>query len=176
MTTEKPKRRGHVKKPKTSGDAPVIKEEVKTDVQKLNPKSGWYDPKFCQMLIQHMAKGHSFESFGGVESVWVGRSTLYEWADKYPEFANAREIGKMARLNQQETQLMLMSRGIELKDSNQKVTYHPKHGKPQFIQWLMKCQNPDIYTDKKEIDHKSSDGSMKPTFIFEEVDGESDED
>jgi hypothetical protein len=116
------------------------------------------------------------DSFGGVEGVWVGRKTLYDWANAHPEFAEAREIGQSARLNNQESQLMAMSRGIEIKDSKNKVTFHPKHGKPQFIQWLMKCQNPDIYTEKREIDHKSSDGSMKPTqIIFEEVSIKKDE-
>lgn len=175
MNDEKPKKKksSHVKKPKTS-DKVKIESKESPEVKKT---FGWYDPKYCQMLIRHMSTGKSFESFGGVESVWVGRSTLYDWAEKNPEFAEAREIGKSARLNQQEGRLMAMSMGIEIKNEDgTKTTYHPKHGKPQFIQWLMKCQNPDIYTDKKEIDHKSSDGSMKPTFIFEEVDGNSDED
>lgn len=168
MSNENPKKKSsYVKKPKNSEQV-KIKTEESPEVKK---RYGWYDPKYCEMLIKHMSSGKSFESFGGVEGVWVGRSTLYEWAEKFPEFKQAREVGQSARLNNQESQLMAMSMGVEIKDANGKVKFHPKHGKPQTIQWLMKCQNPDIYTERKEIDHKSSDGSMKPTFIYEEVDG-----
>lgn len=125
-------------------------------------KTTWYQEKYCQMLIDHMAKGHSFESFAGVEGVWVSRKTLYDWANANPDFAIAREIGQAKRMQQQEAQLLLMSRGIELKDSSGNTTYHPKHGKPQIIQWLLARQNPDIYGEKKQIDLKSSDGSMSP--------------
>ena len=51
-----------------------------------------YNSKFCQMLIEHMARGLSFEAFGAL----VGQSatTLYNWVQKYPEFLEAKKVGK----------------------------------------------------------------------------------
>lgn len=50
-----------------------------------------YKKAFCQMLIDHMATGLSFESFGG--TVNVGMSTTKEWARSNKEFQAAKEVG-----------------------------------------------------------------------------------
>lgn len=46
-----------------------------------------YKPEFCQMVIDHMASGLSFESFAGI--VECHKSSLYEWQAKHPEFSDA---------------------------------------------------------------------------------------
>lgn len=43
-----------------------------------------------------MAKGLSFESFGGV--IQVARQTLYDWAKAHPDFHKAKEIGHTASM------------------------------------------------------------------------------
>lgn len=50
-----------------------------------------YDPEFCNLLLEHMKHGNSFESFGSV----IRRSlqTLYTWQDAHPEFLEARKLG-----------------------------------------------------------------------------------
>lgn len=50
-----------------------------------------YKPEYCQMLIAHMNKGLSFESFAGV--IDTTKKTLYSWTEEYQEFLNAKEIG-----------------------------------------------------------------------------------
>lgn len=50
-----------------------------------------YDPKFCDVLIEHMSKGLSYESFAG--AIGVSKQTLYTWESEYPEFLDAKEIG-----------------------------------------------------------------------------------
>lgn len=50
-----------------------------------------YDPKYCEMLIDHMAEGLSFDAFAG--RVEVTRETLYEWARVHSEFSDAKKIG-----------------------------------------------------------------------------------
>jgi hypothetical protein len=50
-----------------------------------------YDSKYCDMVIDHMAKGLSFESFAGV--IEVSRDSLYEWAKQHREFSDAKKIG-----------------------------------------------------------------------------------
>jgi hypothetical protein len=51
-----------------------------------------YDPKYCAMVIEHMEKGFSFESFAGVVS--TTKQTIYEWAEKFPEFGDAKKIAE----------------------------------------------------------------------------------
>lgn len=52
-----------------------------------------YDPDYCEQLVEHMGQGFSFESFAG--KIGVHRSTLYNWADTYDEFQEAKEEGEM---------------------------------------------------------------------------------
>ena len=51
-----------------------------------------YHPDFCQLVIQHMAGGFSFESFAGV--IGVCKKTLYNWRDENPDFLHAGKTGK----------------------------------------------------------------------------------
>lgn len=55
-----------------------------------------YDESYPEMLIKHMEQGLSFESFGGI--VRVSKQTLYSWAEKYPEFLDAKNTGSMLSL------------------------------------------------------------------------------
>ena len=50
-----------------------------------------YKPEYCKMLIDHMAKGFSFETFGA--DILVGRRTLYQWVDEHLDFREAKEVG-----------------------------------------------------------------------------------
>lgn len=50
-----------------------------------------YDEKYCEMLVDHMAEGYSFESFAAV--IDVNRDTLYEWAKVHPVFSDAKKRG-----------------------------------------------------------------------------------
>lgn len=51
-----------------------------------------YRPEYCQMLIEHMQKVHSFESFAAV--INTDRSTLYNWCKDHREFFDARKKGR----------------------------------------------------------------------------------
>lgn len=50
-----------------------------------------YKPEYCNLLIEHMAAGLSFESFGAV--VECSKQTIYDWLDAQPEFLDAKKIG-----------------------------------------------------------------------------------
>lgn len=65
------------------------------------PAQSRYDPDFCHELIEHMAKGYSFDSFAGTAQVTV--TTLKRWREKYVDFADAAEIGWAKRLQYWET-------------------------------------------------------------------------
>lgn len=51
-----------------------------------------FKAEYCQMLTDHMAAGYTFSSFAGVAK--VSRSTINNWVEKYPQFANAKEFGE----------------------------------------------------------------------------------
>lgn len=51
-----------------------------------------YDDKYPELLIEHLKKGYSFESFGGV--VGACKKTLYNWCDAVPEFLHAKNKGQ----------------------------------------------------------------------------------
>ena len=49
-----------------------------------------YKPEYCEMLIEHMSGGLSFESFAGV--INVNQDTLHEWVKVWPEFSEAKKL------------------------------------------------------------------------------------
>jgi hypothetical protein len=51
-----------------------------------------YKTDYCQMLIDHMADGLSFEAFGGL--VGVSKQTLYDWEEKHEDFLDAKKLGE----------------------------------------------------------------------------------
>lgn len=55
-----------------------------------------YKPEYCQLLIEHMAEGLSFESFAALAD--VDRSTLYEWEEVHKEFSDAKKRGEAKSL------------------------------------------------------------------------------
>jgi hypothetical protein len=50
-----------------------------------------YKPEYCDMLVDHMNDGLSFESFAGV--VGTCKQTLYNWAEANPDFLDAKKQG-----------------------------------------------------------------------------------
>ena len=53
-----------------------------------------YRKEYCAMLVDHMAKGFSFESFAAV--VKTHCETLYEWKQKHQAFSEAHKQGRDA--------------------------------------------------------------------------------
>jgi hypothetical protein len=52
-----------------------------------------YKPEYCDQLIEHMADGRSFESFGA--KIDVSRATLYNWRETNKEFLDAFNVGQL---------------------------------------------------------------------------------
>lgn len=49
----------------------------------------------CQAIWEHLAAGHTIESLGAV--IGVSKETIFEWLAVHKEFAEARELGELAR-------------------------------------------------------------------------------
>lgn len=50
-----------------------------------------YRPEYDAMVIEHMKKGYSFESFGAI--VHVAKQTIYTWMKEHPSFMDAVQEG-----------------------------------------------------------------------------------
>lgn len=59
------------------------------DAPNLGGRPTKYKPEYCQMLIDHMSEGLSFESFAAI--IDVNRETLYDWSRKIDEFSDAKK-------------------------------------------------------------------------------------
>lgn len=75
------------------------------DENKAVGRPSKYKPEYCQMLIDYMAQGFSFKSFGSIPE--VSEDTLHEWCKVYPDFSESKKIGKVKQAN------MLESIGIQ---------------------------------------------------------------
>lgn len=97
-----------------------------------------YDPKYCDMLIEHGRQGGSLESFAG--TIMRSKQTVYDWMSAHPEFLDARRIsisllhvyyenmakmlmtGRMQRLKREEPML----------DGDGKLVINPTTGEPMM--------------------------------------------
>lgn len=111
-----------------------------------------YKKKYCEMLIEHMAKGLSYESFAG--KIEVSRDTLYEWEKEHKDFSDSKKIGLGKGL------LKMEEFGIE------GMTGGIKDFKPNI--WIFKMKNKHGWRDKTEI---SGDMEYKHTSQIKRLDG-----
>ena len=51
-----------------------------------------YEERYPEMLIHHMTEGLSYQSFAATIGVHI--DTLYEWERVYPNFSEAKKVGK----------------------------------------------------------------------------------
>lgn len=107
-----------------------------------------YDPAHCEAVIVHMAEGASLTSFAA--EIDVARSTINEWMEQHPEFSEAVRKGKAKCAAWWEQR----GRDIALKGGGP--------GASTLAMFGMKNMGGDDWSDKQEIDHRSTDGSMTP--------------
>jgi hypothetical protein len=86
------------------------------------------------MLVEHMSRGLSYESFSA--DIDVTRDCLYKWEKKYPQFLYAKKKG-------QEKMTKLLE-GIGLSLATGKL-------QGNVAAWIFLCKNKIGYTDKTEI-------------------------
>ena len=71
-------------------------------------RSKW-DPAFCKKLIEHMASGCSYATFGAV--IGVRYSTMKRWEKMYEEWAEAVELGQLVCMYTWEKIIIGQARG-----------------------------------------------------------------
>lgn len=137
-----------------------------------------YREEYCDMLIQHMSKGSSFESFAAITNVSI--RTLHAWVEAYEEFYEARHIADAKGLSYWEEmgqtmglgQLRRVSKEIYARDDKGDILF--RDGKPiiesrsyahvrgdsKVWQMVMRARFSRFY--KQEISVKVKSGSMDP--------------
>ena len=105
-----------------------------------------YEPRFCQMAIDHMSYGASMTSFAA--EIGVARSTINEWMTVHPEFSEAIKIAKAKCAAWWERLGRSGAMGGEVN--------------PTLVIFGLKNMAADDWREKQEIDHRSGDQSMSP--------------
>jgi hypothetical protein len=118
----------------------LLQDAVPVEIQTLNlgGRKTDYDPAFCDAVINFMSRNHSLTAFSYL--IKVAPNTVRNWTKQFPEFGEAVEIGRAARVL-----------ALEKKMNNAKIS-----GPAAKIAWDMaKNVAPDEYRDKVIIESES---------------------
>ncbi len=99
-----------------------------------------YRKEYCEMLLNHLASGLSFDSFAPI--VKVNQDTLYEWAKRYKDFAEAKKEGY--------SQNLLFWEKLGIAGAAGKI--------PNFnaTTWIFNMKNRHGWRDRREVEHSGS--------------------
>jgi hypothetical protein len=70
-----------------------------------------YRPEFCARVVACMAQGYSLTAFAG--EIGHHKAAVYRWLEQFPEFSEAVERGRAARLKAWEKRLMDADKGAQ---------------------------------------------------------------
>ena len=97
-----------------------------------------YKPEYCEMLVEHMTGGLSFEAFGAVAD--VSEDTLHEWKKVHKEFSESYKKG----LSHSRKHWEEMGHDMVLA------------GQGNTTAWIFNMKNRFNWKDKKEIEQSGS--------------------
>ena len=103
-----------------------------------------YDPKYCDMIVEHMSEGASITSFAA--EIDVARSTITEWAEVHPDFSAAVKRAKAKCASWWEKLGRSGAQGGEVN--------------PTLVIFGLKNMGADDWRDKQEVDHTTNGESL----------------
>lgn len=96
-----------------------------------------YDPSYCAMVIEYMARNHSLTAFAG--KIRVSPRTVFNWLRLHPDFKEAVEVGRAARTGT-----------IEDRMNSDSIT-----GPQAMLAWKQATNvAPEEYQDKQTVAHE----------------------
>lgn len=111
-----------------------------------------FQPEYCEMLINHLKRGKSYQTFAAVVDVCI--DTLYEWERNFPMFSDAKKRGWA------HYQLWWEDHG---QDGMYNETFKDNDGMTvsksiNSTLWIynMKCRFPKDWRDRVEVVEKST--------------------
>lgn len=172
MDTKKPVTKRTKKPPKTFNDLvegapakPKAKRKPRakeTKPRKVNPAT---DPRFGSkkynpdtspgLIIRVYANGDSHATF--CSQLNIGSKTFYRWAETYPEFAEAIDIGKMKQQKKHEDL------------AKQYMVGYEEDGKLNTTLWSMFARNRHGYTEHRRIKIPGLDTAKTPVEQLEKI-------
>lgn len=124
-----------------------------------------YKPEYCEMLIDHMSEGYSFESFSAL--IRVGRNTTYLWCKEFPEFKEAKEVAEAMALKYFETAIKASSMDECIDDKILRERFDPKKINVPTMQWFIKSRFHSVYSEKSVT---VIEGGDKPVQVENKID------
>ena len=116
-----------------------------------------FEKRYCDMLIEHMRQGLSFESFAGV--VVVAKQTLYTWLEKNPSFLDAKKKGEgLSRLWWEKIGTAGMMAQMQSKDGK---TIPLKNFNSGI--WVFSMKNRFGWKDRVQLSQDDDDGGFEFT-------------
>jgi hypothetical protein len=121
-----------------------------------------YDPKFCQIVYDHLKSGLSLSCVGPSlitekNPYGVARSTVYEWIEAHPEFREAVEAGQQLAQKFYEQRLTAKISGQKINGVNTKdidtsclifalkTRFHKDYGEKQQIDANIRTETLESY-------------------------------
>ena len=114
-----------------------------------------YKKEFCKLLVEHMSQGHSFSTFSTIAG--VTRTTLYDWVDKYKEFADAKMNGEESAKKFLEKRLMAKISGQDLS----KIGIDTRKIDTTALIFALKTRFYKEYGDRQKVEHHTSEETNK---------------
>lgn len=118
-----------------------------------------YDPKYCEMLITHMAEGLSFESFAGI--LGHSKQTLYTWTEEHREFLDAKKQGEAKSLLWWESEGRKGLWEETTKEEGENGFMITKTRKLNTVNWLFNMKNRHSWRSEKEITVTTGEESFR---------------
>lgn len=112
-----------------------------------------YRPEFCALAIELGAQGKSYAQIAA--ACGVARKTIYEWADRYPEFSDAIARARDLALAWWEEQAH-----IGMWESPEGARLNP-----QLWSRSMAARFPDDYRESKKLEHTGANGGPVQTQV-----------
>ena len=119
-----------------------------------------YRPEYCQLVIDHMAKGYSLTTFAGL--IGVAPDTVYEWIKVHSAFSESMSRARPARVLALETKLLRSRDGAETKAAifalrnadpeEWRNVKHQKHSHDVEIETLTDAQLYAIASQRRDCD------------------------
>lgn len=108
--------------------------------------SDTFEEQYCEMLIEHMSRGLSFQSFAG--KIGVCKKTLDNWVARHDSFLRAKEIGRAKGLLYDE---LLLTNGTEGKVRGYNISAH-KWKMANMYRWTERVEQTHMDLTKEETD------------------------
>lgn len=109
-----------------------------------------YKEEFCEELIEWMAEGKSYMTWGAMRTPTISKTQQYKWEQDHPEWKEAKEIGYAKGLAFFETLLRSCALGVvppQLKNMG------AKNLNLTAIIFTLKTRFHEEYSERQKIEH-----------------------